>query len=248
MPVKRSQSGTCVLKVLEAIAEQQPIGIRGLARLMEKDKSAIQRAVMTLADAGWLRASSNPSGRWELTSHLSALASKAQGSLDLRQRARPYLESLRDQTGETILLVLPSAKCFVVADVIESRQTLRMVPEVGTIVSAHKTATSRAVLPFLTPSQHRTLAGGEIEPPESHYFEFVRTHGFAVSEGEINPAATNIAAPLFEISGAPIAAVVLTAPRERLPSRIHHALGKLIIQTTQQISRATNPNTVVHGS
>ena len=58
MSVKRSQSAARVLAVLECIARHQPIGVSELARLLQADKSAVQRAVMTLADDGWIRLAS----------------------------------------------------------------------------------------------------------------------------------------------------------------------------------------------
>ena len=43
MAVKWSQSASRVLAVLEKIAEYQPVGISQLVRLLDADKSAVQR-------------------------------------------------------------------------------------------------------------------------------------------------------------------------------------------------------------
>ena len=56
MAVKPLQSLQRALSVIEAIAANQPIGVAALARLLGEDKSAVQRDLMTLADAGWIRA------------------------------------------------------------------------------------------------------------------------------------------------------------------------------------------------
>ena len=63
MAVKRSQSASRVLSVLELIASRQPIGVSALAKLLDEDKSAVQRAIMTLADAGWIRIAPEPPTR-----------------------------------------------------------------------------------------------------------------------------------------------------------------------------------------
>ena len=72
MPVKRSQSASRVLAVLEGIARHQPIGVSDLARLLDADKSAVQRAIMTLADEGWIHSASGSPSKWQLTAHILA--------------------------------------------------------------------------------------------------------------------------------------------------------------------------------
>lgn len=236
MSVKRSHSGSRILAVFDAIAVNQPIGVSALARLLDDDKSAIQRALMTLADEGWIRASSEPPTRWEVTAHILALAYAAYGSNDLRRRARPVLERLRDETGETVLLVVPDLHNFVIADVIESRQVLRMVPHVGDMVTARNTATARAMLPFMNEEQRLAMLGQEPDQELLASFDAMYAQGYAVSEGEINAAATNLAAPIFELSGNPIAAVLVCGPRERLQPSSYDTLGAALLRAVKELS------------
>ncbi|MDB5970596.1 MAG: putative IclR family transcriptional regulator [Hydrocarboniphaga sp.] len=224
---------------MEAIASHQPIGVRALARLLDQDKSAIQRAVMTLADGGWIRPTREPPVRWEVTARIVTVANAALGSSDLRRRARPLLEQVRDDTGETVLLVVPDLQNFVIADVVESRQVLRMVPQLGILVGTRNTATGRAVLPYMDTARQMALLGAEPDGPLLDSFEATRKHGYAVSDGEINPAATNIAAPIFELAGFPAGAIVVTAPRERLTPADHQAIGKMLIRVASELSRGT---------
>lgn len=237
MAVKRSHSGSRILSVLEAIASQQPIGVTALARLLDEDKSAIQRALMTLADAGWIRTVSEPPTRWELTAHILAVAYAAHGSNDLRRRARPILERLRDDTNETVLLALPDIKKFVIADVIESRQMLRMVPDIGDVIAPRNTATGRAMLAFMQREQQIDMLGGEPEHALLDGLVLTRERGYAISEGETNPLATNIAAPIFEMDGNVVAAIVVCGPRERLQADTHAGIGAALLQATRELSR-----------
>ncbi len=236
MSVKRSHSGSRILAVFDAIAVHQPVGVSALARLLDDDKSAIQRALMTLADAGWIRPSSEPPTRWEVTAHILALAYAAYGSNDLRRRARPVLERLRDETGETVLLVVPDIHNFVIADVIESRQVLRMVPHVGDLVTARNTATGRALLPFMSAEQQVTMLGQAPDRELLASLEATRANGYAVSEGEINAAATNLAAPVFELSGNPVGAVLVCGPRERLQPSLYEAVGAALLRAVKELS------------
>src|SRR5687768_1570267 len=102
-----------MLAVLEEIARHQPIGVSDLARLLEADKSAVQRDIMTLADAGWIGSAPATPSKWQLTAHILAVAHMGNMSSDLRQRARSALEALRDTSGETVLLTVPDIGRFV---------------------------------------------------------------------------------------------------------------------------------------
>ena len=65
MAVKRSLSASRMLSVFELVARLQPIGVSALARELAADKSAVQRDIMTLADAGWIQAVPGARGQWE---------------------------------------------------------------------------------------------------------------------------------------------------------------------------------------
>ena len=238
MPAKRSHSATRVLTLLETIAEHQPIGVRALARLLDEDKSAIHRGLVTLADSGWIRMTGEPPVGWELTAHILAVAYAAHGGIDLRRRARAALERLRDATNETVLLVLPDVDRFVVAEVIESRQSLRIVPDLGDTVPIRRTATGLAVLPYLSPERQEELLGGKPDRPLLDNFARTRARGYSMSEGEIYPLATNLASAIFDFDEQPIGAAVVCGPRERLTKPVCKVIGEMLVQTARELSRS----------
>lgn len=241
MSVKRSRSATRVLAVLEAIAHHQPVGVSELARILEDDKSAVQRAIMTLADAGWIGATEGASRRWRLTSRILAIAGRAHDGNDLLVRARGTLEGLRSETNETVLLAVPDVRSFVVMDVVESRQLLRTVPQAGLIIPVRGSATSRAILPYLGEQARNELLGGQ--PDEKMLVDFAKTlaQGYAVSDGDVFEGSTNIAAPVFESDGRPVAAIVVSAPSDRLTARDHARVGRIVAQAARTISRGEPP-------
>jgi DNA-binding IclR family transcriptional regulator len=234
--VKRSQSGTRVLAVLEGVARHQPVGVSELARALSADKSAVQRAIMTLADEGWIRAASATPGKWQLTAHILAVAHVGRMGNDLRQRARGALEALRDESGETVLLVVPDIRRFVVVDALESKQLLRMVPNIGLGVPVRQSASSRAILPHMTPQAQMELLG---EPPDAGVLaEFAATlkRGYSVSDGDVVAGSTNIAAAILEVDGRPVGAVVVCGPSERLTTKNQRRIGAMVLQTAGSLS------------
>ncbi|MFV8817980.1 IclR family transcriptional regulator [Haliea sp. E17] len=237
MSVKRSRSGSRVLAVLEAIAHYQPVGVTELARRLNDDKSAVQRAIMTLADDGWLRPTTSKPTRWQLSAHILTLAYSAHLSNDLAQRARPVLEALHYESGETVLMNIPDRQRFVVLDVLESAQMLRTTPYPGMEVPVRKSATSRAVLAYLTPAQREEFLGEAPNEEQLQALEETLQRGYAISAGDVFSGTTQIAAPVFDQRGIPEAAIVLSAPSARLNEARHDWAGGLVKQAARKLSR-----------
>lgn len=51
---------------LDAVADNQPIGVSELARRLELPKSTVQRSLATLVDLGWIRTDGSDITRWML--------------------------------------------------------------------------------------------------------------------------------------------------------------------------------------
>jgi IclR family acetate operon transcriptional repressor len=237
LPVKRSQSASRVLAVLEKIAAHQPIGVSELARQVGADKSAVQRAIMTLADGGWIAAAPVKPTRWELTPRIHVVAHEAHGNHDLRHRSRKALESLRDETGESVLLNVPDAGRFVVIDALESRQYLRTVVPVGTIVPLRGSATARAILPYMSSDRLIELLGMQPDTALLKDFADTKARGYSISNGGVVVGSTNVAAPVFEVDGRPVAAVCISGPSDRVTASEFARLGALVSATAKRLSR-----------
>jgi IclR family acetate operon transcriptional repressor len=226
-----------MLKVFERMAALQPIGVSALARELAADKSAVQRDLMTLADAGWIRPAGIGTGQWELTPHILTLARPPHSSDDLRQRARPALERLRGETGETAYLTVPDGDQFVVLDALESQHMLRLVPPVGMVVPVRGSATARAILPYLAAGEQERLLGGPIPPAARDEFAVTRTRGYAVNDGDIEPSAVALASAIFDREGVPAGALVLTGPAERLAAARRGEIGGMLRSEARQLSQ-----------
>ena len=238
MAVKRSQSVARALSVLEMVASRQPIGVSALAKLLEEDRSAVQRSVMTLADAGWIRVAPEPPVRWELSPHVFTIAHLPQSTSELRQRARRVLEELRSKTGETAFLAIPDINRFVVVDVVESEHMLRMSTRMGEIISPLKTATGRAVLPYLDRERQATMLGRAPNRAELGDFAATRARGFSISVNDVLQGASNLGAPVFDNHGRPMGAIVVSGPTDRLSIERHDGIGKLLARYAQGLSRS----------
>jgi IclR family acetate operon transcriptional repressor len=226
-----------MLTVLELIAARQPIGVSALAKLMDEDKSAVQRALMTLADAGWVRAAPEPPTRWELTAHIFTIAHLPHSTNELRQRARGPLEALRETTGETVFMVIPDIGRFVVVEVVESPHPLRMALRVGEIVPLEGSATSQVVLAHLSPERRTAMLGREPAAADVAEFAQALERGYGLSVGGVQAGSTTLAAPIFDADGQPMATIGLSGPSDRVTAARCAELGALLVDKARSLSR-----------
>jgi len=236
MAVKRNQSAGRMLAVFEAIAHGQPLGVSALARSIGADKSAVQRDLMTLADAGWIGQAPDTPGQWELTPHVLTLARPPHSSGSLRARARPVLERLRAATGETAYLAVPDGNHFVVVDAAESQQMLRMVPPVGIVIPIARSATGRAVLAGLAVAEREAVLGAEVSAELAAELELTRERGYAINDGDIVSGALAMAAVLHDRAGGVAGSLVLTAPAERLVAERRAEAGAMLREAAEELS------------
>lgn len=236
MSVKRLRSASRVLAILEAVAEHQPIGVGALARLLDDDKSAVQRALMTLADDGWIRQAPGVPTRWELTTRIHVVANMAQGYTDLRNRARITLDALRDETGESIILAVPDVGRLVVIDVLESPQLVRTAPYVGMVIPGSTSAAGRAVLARMTKSEQSAFLGEAPTKTTLAEVDRVRERGWSLNDGDIVAGATSVGAAIVDQDLRPIAAIVISAPAVRMATDTQSRLGALVANAAATLS------------
>jgi IclR family acetate operon transcriptional repressor len=236
MAVKQVRSGARVLATFEAVAHHQPVGVGALARALGDDKSAVQRALMTLAESGWIRRSATDDARWELTTRMLRVSHEAYRRTGLTERTRRALEDLRDETGETVVLNVPEDGQIVVVDVVESAQLVRTVPTVGLVVPALSSAAGTAVLAALTDDDLARFLGGPPAPEVEARVEAVRRRGWSVNDRDATPGASAVGAAILDGAHRPIASIAISAPAERMGRDVLARLGPVVAAAAARLS------------
>jgi len=96
-------------------------------------------------------------GRYRLGLRLYELGSRAIDGLDLRGRARPYLDRLQERFGETVFFcILDEGQVFYV-DKVESQRSVRTACTVGSRAPAYCTAVGKAMLSELPDTEVATI-------------------------------------------------------------------------------------------
>jgi DNA-binding IclR family transcriptional regulator len=168
---------------------------------------------------------------------------------DLRSVCRPYLERLRQATNETVNLNTRSGDQRVCIEELESGHHIKYSQTVGLTAPLHVGAPGKALLAFLPQTELQSLLAelplsaitpSTLTDPERLRTELavVQTRGFAISIGERSPGASAAAAPVWDWSGRPVAAVSVLGPAQRLTYEKLQALGPLVRQVAQEMSAA----------
>jgi len=242
----RLSSVTSALRLLKVFSPEQPeLGITELARLLGLAKSTVHRLASTLAAEGFLE--QNPAdGRYRLGLSLFTLGTQVRRRMDVTHEAKPHLDVLRDQTGETVHLAVLDGSNIVYLFNIESRQAIRMHSYLGVHMPAFCTSEGRALLAFSPPAVVVRVLGEALvartgrtvtEPGLLRgILDQVRQDGYALDDEESEDGMRSIAAPIFDASGAVIAAVGMGGPVQRLTKKSLRAFVPLVTDSAAAVS------------
>src|SRR5215213_8267737 len=110
------------LALLDALAEA-PAGVNALARRIGVNPSSASRLLATL-EGGGLVEREPAGGPYRLGLHLVALADRVLSRLDVRDLARPQLQALVEETGETATLSVPGGEEAVTVDFVPGARSI----------------------------------------------------------------------------------------------------------------------------
>lgn len=148
------------LRVLEAVAENQPVGVGELSRTLQLPKSTVQRTLQALASAGWIRSDGSEYTRWKLTSRALAVGRRGWDKGDLRTVALEPMRELRDLTNETITLqIRDGVERVVQIERMDSHQAVRTFIKVGSTWQLPHTSGGMAIM-----ARYRTTRSTEFFP------------------------------------------------------------------------------------
>jgi IclR family acetate operon transcriptional repressor len=231
------------LAVLDALGDgAAELGTNEIARRTGINASSVSRLLATLADAGMVE-HVQATGRYRLGLRLVQLGNVVLGRLDLREIARPHLQALVDETGETATLSVPGEQDAFTVDFVQSAATVQSVARVGRPSIAHATATGKVLLAFgaaslppdpLTAYTERTIASrGALEDE----LVKVRRARYATAAGEREPHLNAIAAPVFGARGELAAIVGVQGPASRFGRDAMRAALASLLPHAEAVSR-----------
>ena len=247
------QSVLNALRILEAVGIDQPLGVSQLSRNVDLPKSSVQRAVRTLHHAGWIRPVGGEQTRWELTSHMLGVSLRAFGEYSLRELAEPAMKRLRDDTGETVHLIVldPDRDEGIVLHRVDCSQAVRAFVEIGSRSPLHATASGLAMMSHMSDEEVTrildrpltTFTGNTVTDPvkvRAKLAEF-RAQGYAVNVGEWRPEVASVSSPILRAAGTPSGALTISIPYSRFSRDLAAGYGALVNKATAGLDGALAP-------
>jgi IclR family transcriptional regulator, pca regulon regulatory protein len=221
-----------------------------------------RRLLLTLEELGYVRFAD---GAYELTPKVITLGTAYVASLGLWEVARPHLEALVRQTGESSSMAQLDGSDIVYVARVAVPKIVSLAVQIGTRFPALPTSLGKVQLAALTPDElERVLA----EPTRSGLtprwrpdaaerdavLREVRARGWALTDEQLAPGIRSVAAPLRDGEGRVIAGVNVNchAAETSVDHLLEHHLP-LLLQAAGDISadfarRAALPRVTVPAS
>ena len=204
--VNTSVSGVGVLDkavTILAALERGPHALAGLVEATGISRPTAHRLATALETHGLVRRDGE--GRFALGLRLVGLGRAAAGELGVVEAARPALERLRDETGESVQLYVRDGDRRVCAFALESPHGLRTIVALG------------ASLPLSRGSAGRVL------------LDDVGDRGWVESVGEREEGVASVSAPVRDSAGRVVAAVSVSGPIQRTTKAPGRRYGPAVV-------------------
>jgi len=212
------------LAVLERLSRQRTIGLEELSRDVKLAKPTVYRFLQTLQELGYARRSDGD--QWAMTLKLFNVGSRALDHVDLHAAARPVAEELSDDLGETVHMGVLEGDSAVYVLKIESRHTIRLVSRVGRRIPLYCTAIGKVLLAFAKEEERESALKGvrllaftrktlTTRAALQAELDRIREQGFGLDDEEHEDGIHCIGAPVFDYTGAIVAALSVSWPAFR---------------------------------
>lgn len=235
------------LAALEVLAgRDSECSLAEICATLKLHKSTVHRLMMVLEQHRLV--DKNPdTGRYRLGLKLFEFGSKALGAVDLRRHAKPYLERLQHELGETVFFcILDDGQVFYI-EKIESQQSVRTACMVGSRAPAYCTAVGKAMLSELpeaevneivrrwglkpiTPNTITTASALKAE------LRAIRSRGYAIDNEEKEPGLRCVSAAVRGDSRKLLAALSVSGPAFRVTKERIPEIGKAVMQAAGELS------------
>jgi DNA-binding IclR family transcriptional regulator len=174
------------------------------------------------------------------------LAGVALGQLDVRVKAAPLMDELRNRTRETVHLAALDGRHIIYLEKLEGLHAIGLMSSrVGRTAPAHCTALGRVLLAF-NPDRAEAILEGPLEAPTARtvvdpkalraLLALVNEQGYALDLGEHEPEVRCVAVPIRNHSGTVIAAMSVSGPAQRIEPMLSEGLVAEVVGVGRNVS------------
>jgi IclR family KDG regulon transcriptional repressor len=238
-----------VFLLLDAFTPDTPEwSLADLSRHAAMAKPTVHHIMMTLVEGGWV--DRHPENKkFRLGAKLWEKGWLAINQLGVRDVARPYVEALVEECGETVRLgILDTAdpRWVIYVDRVESQHAVRADSNGAVRAPSYSVATGKAMLAHnpevVKKIMARPLRGytdGTLTDAAALLRDLAQTRerGYSLNQGEFRNEVVGMAAPIRDHAGRAIAAIGISGPAYRLGPAVVKRIAPSVVAAAAEISR-----------
>jgi IclR family KDG regulon transcriptional repressor len=233
------------LHVLEALLQNpHEASVAAIAMTTGLGRSNAHRTLQTLGHAGYVTKDPQ-TGHYRLTLKLWELGTLLVSKMTIREIARPELEQLSAETGETVVLCVPDGADIVYVDKIDAKRRIGVFSRIGGRAPGHCTAPGKALLAHAPhqliddlPDEFESFTSRTLTtlPALKTELKNIRERGFAINDGEWNEEVYGVAAAVLDHNQQSVAAISIAGPRTRIDNVKRDQFGEMVAHATARLS------------
>ncbi|TAK82759.1 MAG: IclR family transcriptional regulator [Betaproteobacteria bacterium] len=237
------KSALRVCRLLTMLAERPGLTHADMAEHLAMPRSSMSALLATLEAREFVQKDSRR--RFFLGPEVLSLAHRYIANLDLAKLGQPVVDELMLRTHESAALSVASGSDIVVIAKANCQQPLQRTMQLGERAPMHATAAGKALLAFLGTNQTRGSASSRTQTdgvPVNRRrlieeLKAIRSSGLAYSKEELIRGIVAIGAPVFELTGAPVAALSVAVPTVRFNPKRESAIINAVRKAADTLSR-----------
>jgi IclR family acetate operon transcriptional repressor len=234
------------LDLLEVLEAGEELGLSELSARTGVSKPSAFRVLTTLETRGYV-AKDAAHRKYRPGPRLIALSCSVVSGLSVVQHARPVIERLHAEFGETVNLGALSDGEVLYLDMLESTLGLRMAARVGARDPLHSTALGKALLAAMPADDLGRLLGRyrwvrrtrrtiTTRAALERELALVRERGYAIDDGENEDGARCVGVAIRD-ARRPLAALSVSGPASRLPGSRIRQIGEQLKVAASEIAQ-----------
>lgn len=238
------------LDILGLFSPQNPsLSLIEVVSLLKLSKSTIFRLLSTLETMGYLDRDPG-TRRYRPSIKILQLGYTVINSLEVRQVARPYLESLSREVEETVSLCVLDGSHVVYVDRVRNQSIVGVLLKVGSRIPAHCATVGKVLLADLAPDElDRYFSGADLARCTSRTISDrdallrellkVRKKGYAICDGELAVGLRAAGAPIYNHEQKAIAAINVSGSSTIVTiNHLKKVIVPAVVRTAARISSA----------
>lgn len=231
------------MAVLEALSEGGFFSFETLSERVGLAKPTLFRFLKTLKSLGYV--SQSEDSKYSLSLKMLNVGSKALESMDLYEVSRNVIKRLATHFNETVHLAIMVDEKVAYIQKVESKYTIRMYSTIGKQAPLYCTSLGKSLLAW-APNQKDIIERINLIPytkntivtTKNLELELAKTRerGYSLDNEEHESDIHCIGAPIFDYSGAPVAALSVAWPNFRYNAARETQNALIIIKAANEIS------------